>query len=53
VLYLSCVVGFSPREIQARHARDFPDVTAVYRLKRVALDRLRRAPELRALAHLA
>lgn len=49
VLYLSYVIGLSPRDICARHAAEFSDVTEVYRLKRNALDRLRRAPALRAL----
>ncbi len=49
VLYLSYVMGLSPREIRARHAGHFPDVAEVYRLKRNVLDRLRRAPEIRAL----
>lgn len=48
VLHLSYVIGLSPREICRRHGAEFPDVTEVYRLKRNALDRLRRVPELRA-----
>lgn len=48
VLYLSYTMDFSPREIQQRHAGHFADVTEVYRLKRNGLDRLRRAPEIRA-----
>ncbi len=49
VIYLSCVVGLSPRDVCARHPREFPQVAEVYRLKRNVLDRLRRAPEIRAL----
>lgn len=48
VVYLSYVIGLSPRDICARHAAEFPDVTEVYRLKRNALDRLRRAPTMGA-----
>ncbi len=51
VLYLSSMLGLSPREIQARHAGQFPDVAEVYRIKRNVLDRLRRAPEIRARAY--
>ncbi len=51
VLYLSYIMDFSPREIQARHSGRFADVTEVYRLKRNVLDRLRRAPEIQALVH--
>ncbi len=50
ILYLSFTLGLSPRTIQERHAGRFPDVAEVYRLKRNVLDRLRRAPEIRALA---
>ena len=48
VMRLSYGMGFSPREIQARHHAQFPDVADVYRLKRSVLDRLRRAPEIQA-----
>ncbi len=48
VLRLSYGMGFSPREIQARHHAQFPDVADVYRLKRNVLDRLRRAPQIQA-----
>jgi RNA polymerase sigma factor (sigma-70 family) len=44
VLYLSYVVGMTPREICAQHRDAFPVVSDVYRHKRNALDRLRRAP---------
>lgn len=53
VLYLSYVMGLTPREIRARHHGHFPDVAEVYRLKRNVLDRLRRAPEIKALAGVA
>lgn len=43
VIYLSYVMGLTPREICARHAAQFPDVADIYRLKRNALDRLRRS----------
>lgn len=49
VVYLSYVIGLTPREIVARHAARFPTVSEVYRLKRNALDRLRRAPALQAM----
>lgn len=45
VIYLSYVIGLSPREICARHEAEFPEVSDVYRLKRNALDRLRRSAE--------
>ena len=48
VLYLSYVIGLSPRDICARHATEFTEVSEVYRLKRYALDRLRQAPALGA-----
>lgn len=48
VIYLSYAIGLAPREICRRHGTEFPDVTDVYRLKRSALDRLRRAAEVRA-----
>ncbi len=50
VVYLSYVIGLSPRAICASHGQQFPEVADVYRLKRVVLDRLRRAPEVQALA---
>ncbi len=46
VIYLSYVIGLTPRDIHARHRERFADVQEVYRLKRVALDRLRRASDL-------
>jgi DNA-directed RNA polymerase specialized sigma24 family protein len=48
VIYLSYVIGLTPREICRRHETTFPDVSDVYRLKRNALDRLRRAAEMKA-----
>lgn len=48
VLYLSYVVGLSPRQIYASHAARFDDVAEVYRLKRAVLARLRRAPMIAA-----
>jgi len=51
VFHLSYIMDLSPREICARHGAQFPDVDEVYRLKRNALDRLRRAPEMCALLH--
>lgn len=50
VLYLSFVIGLTPGEIRAHHARQFPRVADVYRLKRNMLDRLRRAPEIQTLS---
>jgi DNA-directed RNA polymerase specialized sigma24 family protein len=49
VLYLSYVKGLRPREICAHDRIQFPTVEEVYRLKRMALDRLRRQPEVQAL----
>lgn len=46
VIYLSYVVGLTPREIQARHGREFPRVDEIYRYKRSALDHLRHSPAL-------
>ncbi len=46
VIYLSYVIGLTPRDIHARHGERFADVKEVYRLKRAALDRLRRASDL-------
>lgn len=42
VIYLSYAIGLTPRDICRRHGAEFPDVSDVYRLKRSALDRLRR-----------
>jgi hypothetical protein len=50
VVYLSFARDLSPREIQARDPDRYPTVAEVYRIKRNAMDRLRRAPALRALA---
>jgi hypothetical protein len=46
VLYLSYVIGMTPRQIKDRHTDRFPDVGEVYRLKRAALLRLRHHPGL-------
>jgi DNA-directed RNA polymerase specialized sigma24 family protein len=46
VIYFSYVIGLTPRAICAHYAGEFPSVQDVYRLKRLALDRLRRAPTL-------
>ena len=43
VAQLSFVAGLSPREIRARHPDRFAEVDEVYRLKRNAIDRLRRS----------
>jgi hypothetical protein len=48
VAYCSFVLGLTPREIFARHPERFPDVSDVYRVKRKALERLRRSQEIRA-----
>ena len=45
-IYLSFVRDQSPREIQRRHPAMFPSVVDVYRIKRNALDRLRRSERL-------
>jgi len=47
VIYLSYVIGLSPREIQARQGGEFPRMDEIYRLKRLALDRLRRSAAFR------
>jgi DNA-directed RNA polymerase specialized sigma24 family protein len=47
LVYLSYVVGLSPREIHARHAHEFPRMEDIYRIKRGALDRLRRSAAFR------
>jgi DNA-directed RNA polymerase specialized sigma24 family protein len=44
LVYLSYVVGLSPREIQHRHGREFSRIEEIYRLKRSALDHLRHSP---------
>jgi DNA-directed RNA polymerase specialized sigma24 family protein len=48
VIYLSYVIGLTPRAICARFDGEFPNVQEVYRLKRSALERLRRVPTLQA-----
>jgi RNA polymerase sigma factor (sigma-70 family) len=47
VIYLSYVLGMTPRVICERYNAAFPDIQEVYRLKRNALERLKRVPELR------
>lgn len=47
VLYLSYVVGLSPRQICANYPAQYPDVAEVYTLKSRALLQLRRVPALR------
>lgn len=49
ILYLSYAMGLTPREICAKHGDRFPQVQEVYRIKRNALDRLRRSPEMQGL----
>jgi RNA polymerase sigma factor (sigma-70 family) len=48
VIQLSFVVGQSPAAIQRRFPDLFPEVAEVYRVKRNALERLRRSAELQA-----
>jgi DNA-directed RNA polymerase specialized sigma24 family protein len=47
VIYLRLALGLAPREVQRRDPTRFPTVGDVYRAYRNALDRLRRAPEIR------
>ena len=47
VIRLSFVAGLKPRQIAAGYGQVFSSVDAVYHLKRLALDRLRRSPRLR------
>lgn len=49
LIYLSYVIGLSPRAICERFKAEFPDVAEVYKLKRAVLDRLRRVRELQNL----
>lgn len=46
VIYLSYVHGLTPRQIYTEYGAEFSTVADVYRIKRNALDRLRRAPTL-------
>ena len=46
VVYCSFALDMKPGEIQARQPELFATVADVYRLKRNALDRLRRSPEI-------
>jgi hypothetical protein len=50
VVYLSYAIGLKPREIWAQHPTRFRDVAEIYRLKRLALDRLRQAAAIQRLA---
>ncbi len=47
LIYLSYVLGLSPREIHARHVHEFPRMEEIYRMKRGALERLRRSADFR------
>lgn len=49
VIYFSYVIGLTPRAICEHYAGEFPNVQEVYRLKRLALDRLRQVPALKNL----
>jgi DNA-directed RNA polymerase specialized sigma24 family protein len=49
VVYLSYARGLKPSAIWARHSDRFASVADVHRVKRNALDHLRRSPEIRAL----
>jgi hypothetical protein len=49
VIYLSFAHDLRPREIYERHPQRYASVTDVYRVKRNALDRLRRCSRLRRL----
>ena len=49
VVYLSFVLDLKPAAIHGRHPGRFGSMADVYRVKRNALDRLRRSPEIRAL----
>ncbi len=50
VVYLSYAIGLKPREIWAQHPTRFQGVAEIYRLKRLALDRLRQAASIQSLA---
>jgi DNA-directed RNA polymerase specialized sigma24 family protein len=47
VIYLRLALGLAPREVQRREPDRFATVADVYRVYRNALDRLRRAPDIR------
>lgn len=51
VLYLSYGANLKPRDIHMRYGAYFSSVAMVYRIKRNALDRLRRSPSLYAALH--
>jgi hypothetical protein len=48
VAYCSFILGLTPREIVTRHPGRYADASAVYRVKRNAVERLRRSRELHA-----
>ena len=47
VARLCCALGLRPREIRERYPSQFPNASAVYRIKRNLVERLRRDPEIR------
>ncbi len=49
LVYLSYVLGLTPRGIRDRYTADYPDVVEIYRLKRGILERLRKVPEIAAM----
>ncbi len=49
VMYLTCILEMKPGEIREKHARLFPSVDDVYRVKRNVLERLRRNRQLHML----
>jgi DNA-directed RNA polymerase specialized sigma24 family protein len=49
VVYLSFVHDLKPGEIHRRYSDRYPTAADVYRVKRAALDRLRRSPAMRSL----
>jgi hypothetical protein len=49
VVYLSFALDLKPGEIHRRHRDRYPTAEDVYRVKRAALDRLRRSPAMRSL----
>jgi hypothetical protein len=53
VVYLSFTLGMKPGAICARHPERFGSVANVYQVKRNALDRLRRSPEINRLLAVA
>ncbi len=47
VVYLSFVLGLKPGQVHERYPSEYPSPSEVYRIKRNALDRLRRSPKIR------